>query len=338
MSIKKVRLSSITRLTFATLWVFGLGLQASAQTVELQEVLSLGDFYDVGDVEVAEDGSIYISDIKNCAVFKYDAEGRLLRRGGGRGMGPGEFAGGPNHIALVNGDVLVSDFGAFAVHRFDADLNYISSLRPLAPMTMDASPDGRIYFGTPEVMSDQHVTVYGSDGAEISKLSIDDLSEYNMENRFVLLADQKGRILLVFEALNRIDIRNTEGRLLRRLSIADLPSKYPGQLLDRPGNSGKVSERIAKIQRASRYVPGGFVFTHASLDYRGHVFLQIGGKIGEMPISPRVYVVDLVGSVKGVFNLPPRARLMHIDRGGHLYTKEERGATVRKYKMVYRDF
>ncbi len=340
MNTKQGRLSFITRFTCVTLGIFGLGLQVSAQTVELQEVLSFGDFYDIGDIETTEDGSILISDVKNFTVFKYDAGGRLLRRSGRSGRGPGEFAGGPNHIALVDGDVLVSDLRAFAVHRFDANLNYISSLRPLAPMTMDTGSDGRIYIGIPDILSDQYVTVYGSDGVEISKLSIDHLSGHNLENRFWLLAGQEDRIILVFAALNRIDIRDTKGRLLRQLSIAGLPHKYPGALLDLPELSGEVSERVAKARRAARYVPGGLVFTMAVLDYRGHIFLEGGGEVGKLPVSRTVYVVDLFGEVKAVFSLPPHLKLAHVDREGHLYAIEElkEGSKVRKYKMVYRDF
>lgn len=340
MSTKQIPLAFIITLVCVSLWVFGLGLRAKAQTVELQEVLTLDYFYDVGDVEVAEDGSIYISDVKSVTVFKYDGDGRLLRRIEGRGRGPGEFAGGPNHIALVNGDVLISDFRAFAVHRFDANLNYIRSLQPLAPMTMDAGLDGRIYVGFPDILSDQYVTVFESDGAELTKLSVDDLSEYNMENRFWLLAGQKERIILVFQALNRIDIRDTEGRLLRRLSIAELPPKYPGSSIDIPKPSAEVSERVAKAHKAARYVPGGLVFTAAALDYRGHILLEGGGEAGKMPVSRTVYVVDLTGEVKGVFDLPPRMTLAQVDRNGHLYAIEEmeEGSKVRKYKMVYRDF
>ena len=340
MSTKQIPPAFIITLVCVTLWAFGLGLRTKAQSVELQEVLTLGDFYDVGDVEVAEDGSIYISDVMGGTVIKYDGDGHLLRRIEGRGMGPGEFAGGPDLIALVNGDVLISDFRAFAVHRFDANLNYIRSLRPLAPMTMDAGLDGRIYVGLPDILSDQYVTVFESDGAELAKLSIDDLSENNMENQFLLLASQQDRIIIVFQTLNRIDIRDTAGQLLRRLSIAELPPKYPGSFVDLPEPRSEVSERVAKALKAARYVPGGLVFTAAALDYRGHILLEGGGEVDKMPVSRTVYVVDLTGEVKGVFDLPPRMTLVQVDRNGHLYAMEEmeEGSKVRKYKMVYRDF
>ncbi|MDE2731097.1 MAG: hypothetical protein OXM02_01730 [Bacteroidota bacterium] len=161
-------------LVFAVLCVLGI----RAQTVELQESLVIGDFVDVGDIEVAGDGSIFVSDVRGTEVAKFNRDGRLIKRSGGRGLGPGEFAGGPHHMALVNGGLLISDLGGLAVHRFDADLNYIQSLRPRAPMTIDAGPDGRIYMSIPDILSVQYVTKMAPDGTELTQWSIDELSEH----------------------------------------------------------------------------------------------------------------------------------------------------------------
>lgn len=49
------RFGFIFKFFIAALWILRLSLPASAQAVELQEVLSIGDFY-----EVAEGGSIFI--------------------------------------------------------------------------------------------------------------------------------------------------------------------------------------------------------------------------------------------------------------------------------------
>lgn len=66
------RFGFIFKFFIAALWILRLSLLASAQAVELQEVLSIGDFY-----EVAEGGSIFILDEKDFTVSKYDSEGRL---------------------------------------------------------------------------------------------------------------------------------------------------------------------------------------------------------------------------------------------------------------------
>ena len=102
----------------------------------------------------------------------------------------------------------------------------------------------------------------------------------------------------------------------------------------------EFSERAAKAYRATRYVPGGLVFAAAALDYSGHIFLEEGGEVGKFPISPTVYVVNMIGEVKATFKLAAYAKLAHIDRNGHLYAIEnvEEGSKVRKYKMIYRDF
>ena len=317
-------------------------LLASAQSVELEEVYSVGDFYDVSAIRSAEDGSIYVADTEGNTVSRYDADGRLMRRIGGQGQGPGEFVGGPSDLALIASssgwDVLVTDSRFPAAHRFDADLNFIGTWRLFSARTLDAGRDGRVYAGGPEKKADQtdkYVTVYGSDGREINKLGIDGLSENELETFFSLHANIDGMLILVFKAINRIDVRTTDGRLIRRLSIDGLPERYPGSMIDLPTRD--VPELVAKLNRRLRYVPGGFVFTHAAADYQGHLFLQAGGKTGKMSGSRTVFVLDLQGTVKATFAVPAGEKIMEIDREGHLYTKEdeEEGTVVRKYKVTY---
>ena len=300
----------------------------------------IGDFINVGDIEVAADSSIFVPDVHGVDLPKYASDGRLIRRIGGRGRGPGEFAGGPNHMALVNGDLLISDSRGFAVHRFDTDLSYIQSLRPLTPMTKDAGPDGRIYMDIPDILSDQYVTVLDPDGAELTKWSIDELSEHSMENIFRLLADRENRIVQVFQAINHIDIRDRDGRLLGRMSVPELPKRIPGSFMDLRELVSPVPEQVATAHQAARYVPGGLVFTGAVLDHKGHILLEGGGDVGSMPLSRQMYVMNFSGEVKSVVNLPPRMRLVEADRSGNVYLVEAtlEGNRVHKYRMVYRGF
>lgn len=322
----------------------GAATEAIGQTVEIEEVLTLGSsdafFFSVADVKVAPDGSIYVADKLGFAVSKYDAKGNLLRRVGRRGQGPGEFAGGPVHLALLNGDVLVSDLMTYqTTHRFDADLNYIERLQMVNPNDMDVGADGNIYISSPEFLSehaDQYVSVYSPEGILKTTFSIEGLSKYVIENMFMVLASHPDKVILVFLNINRIDIRSTSGALLRQLSISDLPNKYEGTTFDLPGAS-KLTGIVARVAQAGLYAPGGIIFPSAALDARGHIFVQGGQKGGEEP-NRTVYVMDFTGHVKTSFTLPQGALLMHIDRNGYLYTREEERSKVRKYKINYIGF
>jgi hypothetical protein len=64
----------------------------------IQEEVRIGDamdpdrgFSEVGAVDVDRDGSVYVFDAQDTQMKVYDSAGRLLRRFGRRGQGPGEF-------------------------------------------------------------------------------------------------------------------------------------------------------------------------------------------------------------------------------------------------------
>jgi 6-bladed beta-propeller len=86
----------------------------------LTEVLRLGSergaddaFGRVMDVELAASGRIYVADDLNWRVSIFDRSGRLLRRLGRRGQGPGEFER-PWYLAVDRFDSLFVWDGALA--------------------------------------------------------------------------------------------------------------------------------------------------------------------------------------------------------------------------------
>ncbi len=99
---------------------------------ELEEDLSIGNedeenflFYRIRDIEVDNDGNIYILDSGNYRIQKYDKKGCFLLTIGKQGQGPGEFNT-PQQIQLDNdsGNVLIMD-RARVIKSFDREGNYI---------------------------------------------------------------------------------------------------------------------------------------------------------------------------------------------------------------------
>ena len=67
-----------------------------AQQITIREISSLGEseesfFFQIGDVKIGEDGSIYIADVKGFSVSKFSREGQFLKKVDSHGEGPGEF-------------------------------------------------------------------------------------------------------------------------------------------------------------------------------------------------------------------------------------------------------
>jgi 6-bladed beta-propeller protein len=59
-------------------------------------------------------GTFLIADTRNSTIHEYSAQGKHLRRIGGRGSGPNEFARGPGRIAIDGDTLLAATDGSFA--------------------------------------------------------------------------------------------------------------------------------------------------------------------------------------------------------------------------------
>ena len=314
-----------------------LPISVSAQPVILQEILSIDGFSEISDLAVGNDSSIYVADHRAFSLSKFDSSGRLIRKVGDQGVAPGEFVRGPRHLVLMDSLLIVSDQkGTGTLLFFDLNLNFEGSIQVAAILDMDGAPDERLYLGTIDLTTlDRYVAIYTpyEDPQRLFELS--DIYKYNLENQFILLARYPERIAIVFENVNRIDIYDPSGHLLNRFSIAGLPLRYQGSYLD-------TSRRLQlpdHIVESISYVPGGAMFTSAVMDHEGNLFLEHGGKIEEMPASRSVYVITLEGGEKGMFQMPRRTSLVHIDEAGHAYAAEttKESTVLKKYIIEYQE-
>jgi hypothetical protein len=104
--------------------------------LELQEDLKIGRaddekylFYRLRGIDVDEEGNIYVADMSNYRIQKFDKTGKYLLTFGRKGQGPGEFEL-PTavHIDGKTGNVLVQD-QAYTIEFFYPDGNPIRSIR-----------------------------------------------------------------------------------------------------------------------------------------------------------------------------------------------------------------
>jgi hypothetical protein len=115
--------------------------------LDLEEDLSIGkegddnyQFYRVRDVEVDNQGNIYVDDMSNYRIQKFDAKGNYLLTFGRKGQGPGEFEL-PMRVRVdeATGNVYVQD-QAFSIEIFDKQGNHLKENR-LKDLLFDFSLD-----------------------------------------------------------------------------------------------------------------------------------------------------------------------------------------------------
>ena len=77
-------------------------------------------------VAVDKDDNIYVSDRKNCPLFKFSKEGKLRKVVGREGTQPGEFKD-PSMIKIINDKLYACDRGNNRVQILNTELEYVNS-------------------------------------------------------------------------------------------------------------------------------------------------------------------------------------------------------------------
>jgi len=87
-------------------------------------------FHPVDDMTVAPDGAVFIAGSRAHSVFKFDRNGRFLKKFGQKGQGPGDFTS-PGDLSILDGKYLV--VGEYALnHRislFDLEGKFVKLLK-----------------------------------------------------------------------------------------------------------------------------------------------------------------------------------------------------------------
>jgi hypothetical protein len=87
------------------------------------------------DMTVAPDGSIFVANNRENTILKFDGDGRLIRKFGRKGQGPGDFEF-PSNLSILDGRTLI--VGEYAGNRrislFDLEGGLIKLIRTNAPV------------------------------------------------------------------------------------------------------------------------------------------------------------------------------------------------------------
>ena len=107
-------------------------LGAPPEKIILEEVLTIGKFDDdslfqwVGVVADPE-GNIYVTDMMDYSLKKFNSAGCFLAKTGGRGQGPGEFTA-PRLLDSSDRFIFVSEQYQPVIKIFDKSLQYLSHI------------------------------------------------------------------------------------------------------------------------------------------------------------------------------------------------------------------
>jgi hypothetical protein len=341
--MKSIKLILIVTLFFSIFAI--LIAQNQLVSIDIEEVLTiegLGEslVYHRGSVTTDYEGNIYITDLEDNSIKKFNNKGELIAVAGKKGDEPGEFQG-PNIIRYYRGKIYVSEVYSPGIQVFDDDLNFKSKI-PI-PFTMtdfnvlyedriavstlikDRSEAGFIfciYFydskGNREKKEEE-----GEEGEE--KNEEDDKIVYSTDKDFTMMNTvsfqeyRKNYFMIAYDWKDKIDRYYKSGRLVWTRSLLD--------------NKDAQTRKEGYSKRSFGVYPVEAVYRAIALDKQGNLFI-LCGDLSEN-INRDVYVLSKDNEFIATFTLPEASRTIHIDRNNFLYSRTEDGKKLIKYAIGY---
>lgn len=143
-----------------------------------------------GALAFAPDGTLFVADVGNHRVQRFDPAHEFVTEWGGFGSGEGQFAD-VMQIATNGREVFVSDHARLDTQVFDLDGTFLRALPISGWHWLAVDADGSLY-----VSSEGKIVTYALDGTESDRF---DLPDYRSALHPGLAVDERGRIFWNFQ-------------------------------------------------------------------------------------------------------------------------------------------
>lgn len=293
--------------------------------IKIREILRIGDrpgteILEVFDVCTDNNGNIYVSDKLEYAVKKFDKNGNLILKVGGKGQGPGEFRVGPGAITCAGDIIAVVDFTTSIIHLFTKDLKFIKLIStPSAISDITSDKNGNIYAAYVNFKGGKfstEIAIFNKSGQNIKVIKVGD-GFLNAFLGFARLSCSRDYLVLNYFCLNQIFlIDKINGKIVKKFSIMGLPEK-------------SKFEKMGEIE-----VPEENMFNDIAVNPSNeHIFILSGG-YSKNP-GKDIYILDKKGSLLQTVVLPEKTKFIYFDHEGYLYTSGKENTILKKIKLTH---
>lgn len=287
--------------------------------VSIEEVLSIGsdeneELYQWAGLSTDATGNVYISDIMDYSIKKFDTHGHLIKKTGRKGRGFGEFMA-IRLVSFYDNLIYVTDQGNPGIHVFDRDLNYKYHINYSLPIVdLKILAHNQIVISSALMQNRGQLVVVDSLGKKQYEIPYSRDEKKAMMNAVCFEFDKNHNIYLNFMFEDVIKKVDREGEELWKIGMY----------------GGKKSE-IKNIKGMK--LPKNVVYKDIALDTARNVFV-LGGSFAKHK-SRDIYVLTREGKHITTFTLPEPTHCIHIDDYNYLYARAAMGTILKKYRIIY---
>jgi len=291
------------------------------KSISLEEVLSIGSLDDEvlymwAGVTTDLKGNIYVTDLMDYSIKKFNDKGFLIKKTGRKGKGPGEFLG-PKLIKHFSGLIYVIDQYIPGIQVFDEDLNYKGHITVNIPIfDLKIISENRIVISIPPAGQPECIIGIDSEGNPINDIKYLNKEQDYWKNFRKFEIDKQGNLYVVFTFEDKIEKFNKHNKKLWTKSLL-----------------GKKKAKREKSKFGPSELPTEVVYKDIAFDILGNLFI-LGGHISKHR-SRDVYVLDQSGKHLTTFTLPESSHCIHIDNLNFFYSRAGMGTTLKKYSLKY---
>ena len=261
-----------------------------------------GSFLSPQHLAFDSENNLYVTDLGNARVQKFDSNGNFLLEWGSIGTGSGHF-GHPSGIAISGESVFVVDNRNHNVQKFDSNGNF------LLEWGSYGSDNG--FFKSPRgitISDDEFIFVVDSGNARIQIFDLDG----NYVSHFGQSGKQGGNFITPVDiAINSNKIFITDSTL-NRINIFDLDGKFLRTISDSVGGFSINPEGIIFDEHDNFYIS----------DYRNNRIIQYN----EFGIALSVF--GQMGINDAQFKFP---KDVAISNNGYLFVTDTQGHRIQKF-------